>query len=51
MRLYFAAFAYGLLEILRCWGLQAPLARALCGTICLDLLKLGVRIRVSVRTV
>ena len=52
LRLYFAAFAYVLLEILRRWGLAGTrLARAQCGTIRLKLLKLGVRIRVSVRAV
>ena len=52
LRLYFAAFAYVLLEILRRWGLAGTrLARAQCGTIRLKLLKIGVRIRVSVRAV
>ena len=52
LRLYRAAFAYGLLEILRCWGLAGTrLARAQCGTLRLKLLKIGVRIRVGVRAV
>ena len=52
LRLYFAAFAYTLMEILRRWGLAGTrLARAQCGTIRLKLLKVGVRIRVSVRRV
>ena len=49
LRLY---FAYTLLELLRRWGLQGTqLARAQCDTIRLKLLKIGVRIRVSVRAV
>ena len=52
LRLYFASFAYALLELLRRWGLSGTrLARAQCGTIRLKLLKIGVRIRVSVRAV
>ena len=52
LRLYFASFAYTLLELLRRWGLQGTqLARAQCDTIRLKLLKIGVRIRVSVRAV
>ena len=52
LRLYFASFAYALLELLRRWGLPGTrLARAQCGTIRLKLLKIGVRIRVSVRAV
>ena len=52
MRLYFSAFAYVLLEALRRWGLAGTqLARAQCDTIRLKLLKIGVRIRVSVRAV
>lgn len=49
---YFASFAYVLLEALRRWGLHGTqLARARCGTIRLKLLKIGVRIRVSLRAV
>ena len=49
LRLY---FAYTLLELLRRWGLAGTqLARAQCDTIRLKLLKIGVRIRVSVRAV
>ena len=52
LRLYFASFAYALLELLRRWGLSGTrLERAQCGTIRLKLLKIGVRIRVSVRAV
>ncbi len=52
LRLYFASFAYTLLELLRRWGLAGTqLARAQCDTIRLKLLKIGVRIRVSVRAV
>ena len=52
LRLYFASFAYALLELLRRWGLSGTrLARAQCGTIRLKLLKIGVQIRVSVRAV
>ena len=52
LRLYFASFAYALLELLRRWSLSGTrLARAQCGTIRLKLLKIGVRIRVSVRAV
>ena len=52
LRLYFAAFAYTLMELLRRWGLAGTrLARAQCNTIRLKLLKVGVRIRVSVRRV
>ncbi len=52
LRLYFASFAYALLELLRRRGLRGTrLARAQCGTIRLKLLKIGVRIRVSVRAV
>ena len=52
LRLYFASFAYALLELLRRWGLSGTrLARAQCGTIRLKLLKIGVWIRVSVRAV
>ena len=44
--LYFASFAYTLLEALRHWGLAGTqLARAQCDTIRLKLLKIGVRIR------
>ena len=52
LRLYFASFAYTLLKLLRRWSLQGTqLARAQCDTIRLKLLKIGVRIRVSVRAV
>ncbi len=52
LRLYFASFAYALLELLRRRGLRGTrLARAPCGTIRLQLLKIGVRIRVSARAV
>lgn len=52
LRLYFASFAYGLIQALRRLGLEGTeLATAQCGTIRLKLLKLGTQIRVSVRKV
>ena len=52
IRLYFSSFAYVLLCALRRLGLQdSELAHAQCGTIRLKLLKIGARIRISVRRV
>ena len=50
LRLWFSTFAYTLLSELRRLGLsQGAWARAQCGTIRLKLLKIGARVRVSVR--
>ncbi|MEA3275374.1 MAG: IS1380 family transposase [Pseudomonadota bacterium] len=52
IRLYFSSFAYVLLCALRRLGLQGTeMARAQCGSIRLKLLKIGARIRVSVRRI
>jgi hypothetical protein len=52
IRLYFSSFAYVLLCALRRLGLhETELAHAQCGTIRLKLLKIGARIRISVRRV
>jgi hypothetical protein len=52
IRLYFSSFAYVLLCALRRLGLQGTkLARAQRGSIRLKLLKIGARIRVSVRRI
>jgi hypothetical protein len=52
MRLWLSSVAYSLIEALRRVGLQdTALANAYCGTIRLRLLKIGARIRVSVRKV
>lgn len=52
LRLYFASFAYVLLHGLRRLGLQdTPYARAQCTTIRLRLLKIGARIRITVRKI
>ena len=52
LRLWFAAFAYVLLEALRRFGLKhTRLENATCGTIRLKLLKIGARITVSVRRI
>ena len=52
LRLYFASFAYVLMQGLRRLGLQGtPLARAQCGTIRLQLLKIGARLKITVRKV
>jgi hypothetical protein len=52
IRLYFSAFAYVLLCALRRLGLAGTeMARAQCGTIRLKLLKIGTRVRISVRKV
>ena len=52
IRLYFSAFAYVLLCALRRLGLAGTeMARAQCGTIRLKLLKIGTRVRISVRRV
>ena len=52
LRLWFASFAYVLLEAIRRIGLQQTrLKNATCGTIRLKLLKLGARVVVSVRRV
>ena len=52
LRLWFASFAYVLLEALRRIGLRhSQLQDATCGTIRLKLLKLGARVTVSVRRI
>ncbi len=52
LRLWFASFAYVLVESLRRLGLRhTRLENATCGTIRLKLLKLGARITVSVRRI
>lgn len=52
LRLYFSSFAYVLIQTLRRLALQeTALAKAQCDTIRLKLLKIGTRIRVSVRKV
>jgi hypothetical protein len=50
LRLWFASFAYVLIEALRRIGLRfTQFANATCGTIRLKLLKIGAQVRVSVR--
>jgi hypothetical protein len=52
LRLWFASFAYVLLEALRRIGLRhTQFADATCGTIRLKLLKLGARVTISVRRI
>jgi hypothetical protein len=52
LRLWFASFAYVLLEALRRIGLRhTALATATCGTIRLKLLKIGAQVRFSVRRI
>jgi Transposase DDE domain group 1 len=52
LRLWFASFAYVLLEALRRIGLRhTELATATCGTIRLKLLKIGAQVRLSVRRI
>jgi hypothetical protein len=52
VRLYFSSFAYVLLNELRRIGLAGTdMARAQCGTIRLKLLKIGARVRVTVRRI
>jgi hypothetical protein len=52
LRLYFASFAYVLMQTLRRLGLAGTaLAKAQCDTIRLKLLKVGTQIRISVRKV
>jgi len=52
IRLYFSSFAYVLLSELRRIGLAGTeMARAQCGTIRLKLLKIGARVRVTVRKI
>ena len=52
LRLWFASFAYVLISALRRIGLAGTeLARATAGTIRLKLLKIGARVKVSVRRV
>ncbi len=52
LRLYFSSFAYVLMQGLRRLGLKGTtLAKAHCTTIRLKLLKIGMRIRVSIRKV
>ena len=51
-RLYFSSMAYVLMSELRRIGLAGTeLARAQCGTIRLRLLKIGARVRVTVRKI
>lgn len=52
LRLYSASYAYVLMHSLRRLGLQGTaLARAQCSTIRLKLLKIGARLKVTVRKV
>jgi hypothetical protein len=52
LRLWFASFAYVLLEALRCIGLRhTQFASATCGTIRLKLLKIGAPVRRSLRRI
>jgi len=52
IRLYFSSFAYVLVNELRRIGLEGTeMARAQCGTIRLKLLKIGARVRVTVRRI
>ncbi|TVS08766.1 MAG: IS1380 family transposase, partial [Gammaproteobacteria bacterium] len=52
LRLYFSSFAYVLMHGLRRLGLAGTdLARAQCTTIRVKLLKIGMRLRISVRKV
>ena len=52
LRLYFASFAYVLLHALRRLGLKgSALAHAQCTTIRLKLLKIGARLKITVRKV
>ncbi len=52
LRLWFASFAYVLIEALRRRGLRySRLENTTCGTIRLKLLKIGARVRVSVRRI
>jgi hypothetical protein len=52
LRLWFASFAYVLLEALRRIGLRhTQLATATCGTIRLKLLKIGAQVRTSMRRI
>jgi len=52
LRLWFATTAYSLLHLLRRLGLRATSwAQAQCGTMRLKLLRIGARIKVSVRRV
>jgi hypothetical protein len=52
LRLWFASFAYVLLEALRRIGLRhTQFATAICGTIRLKLLKIGAQVRRSVRRI
>ena len=52
LRLWFASFAYVLLEALRRIGLRhTQFATATCGTIRLKLLKIGAQVRSSVRRI
>ena len=52
LRLWFASFAYVLLDALRRRALKhSRLENATCGTLRLKLLKIGARVRVSVRRI
>jgi hypothetical protein len=52
LRLWFSSVAYTLLQVIRRFGLKdTPLARARCDTIRLKLLKIGARVRITVRRI
>jgi len=52
LRLWFSTLAYTLVMLLRRWGLDGtPQARSYAGTIREKLLKIGARVKVSVRRV
>jgi hypothetical protein len=52
LRLWFSSVAYTLLKVIRQFGLKdTPLARARCDTIRLKLLKIGARVRITVRRI
>jgi len=52
LRLWFSSAAYTLLQVIRRFGLKdTPWARARCDTIRLKLLKIGARVRITVRRI
>jgi hypothetical protein len=52
LRLWFSSVAYTLLKVIRQFGLKdTPLAQARCDTIRLKLLKIGARVRITVRRI
>jgi len=52
IRLWFSSVAYTLMEALRRWGLKGTkMAKAQCQTIRLKLLKIGARVRITVRKI